>query len=310
MKSLSKVYPSETSKQVSAWKVTDLDVQSNVVPADVQSEHILALFGTGSKSASSQRDGEPRSNVRRDVTALSLTNWLPDEIDLEPATPLADEWEFAAPTSDFFKIPEQQIWKEKFDAEKERIELIRQARAEAQNILLQAHEEAEQIILQARAEIEQAKKDAYVEVHNEMKGALSAAHAIVDETHQWQADLLKSSEHTLMDMLKEIAQTIFGEGVRLDSNALQVNLNRIMENAQRLGDLTIFLNPQDANQLDTSWRDYQLLVTGNKVRVIPSEKIKPGGCVIKGSTGMVDARVETQLSAVLTAIDEVNEVSK
>ena len=310
MKSLSKVYPSETNKRVSEWRVTDLDVQSNVVPADVQSEHILALFGTGAKSASLQRDGEPRSNVHHNETTLSLTSWLPDEIDLEPTTPLADEWEFAAPTSDFFNIPEQQIWKEKFDAEKERVELIRQARAEAQNILLQAHEEAEQIIQQAWAEIEQAKKDAYVEVRNELQGALSAAHAIVDETHQWQADLLKSSEHTLMDMLKEIAQTIFGEGVHLDHNALQVNLNRIMENAQRLGDLTIFLNSQDANQLDASWRDYQLLVTGNKVRIIPSEKIKPGGCVIKGSTGMVDARVETQLNSVLNTIDEVNEVSK
>jgi flagellar assembly protein FliH len=222
----------------------------------------------------------------------------------------AAAWEFVDPTSDFFKIPEQQIWQEKFAAEKERVELIRQARAEAQNILLQAHVEADQLIQNAQADIEQSKRDGYEAARDELQSALAATRAIIEETHQWQTALMQNSEQTLMDMLKDIAQTIFGEGVRLDPNALQINLNRIMDSAQRLGDLKIFLNPRDANELDPSWSNYQLLITGNKVRIVPSEKIKPGGCVIKGSTGTVDARVETQLNAVLTAIDEVNEVSQ
>jgi flagellar biosynthesis/type III secretory pathway protein FliH len=49
-----------------------------------------------------------------------------------------------------------------------------------------------------------------------------------------------------------------------------------------------------------------LLITGNKVRVVPSEKILPGGCFVKGGTGAVDARVETQLASVLNTIDEMN----
>ncbi len=116
---------------------------------------------------------------------------------------------------------------------------------------------------------------------------------------------MECGEQVLTGILKEIAEIMFGEGVNLDANALQVNLNRIMESAQRLGDLNIFLNPQDANLLDPSWSDYQLLITGNKVRVVPSEKILPGGCFIKGSTGSVDARVETQLAAVQNTIEEI-----
>jgi flagellar biosynthesis/type III secretory pathway protein FliH len=111
-------------------------------------------------------------------------------------------------------------------------------------------------------------------------------------------------------MLKEISQTMFGEGVQLDANALQVNLNRIMEHAQRLGDLNILLNPRDAHLLDTSWSEYQFLITGNKVRIIPSEKITPGGCVVKGNMGMVDGRVETQLASVLSTIDEIRDAGK
>lgn len=310
MKSLSRIHSSASARDISPWRVSDLDVQSNVTPAEVQAEQILAFFGVGSKSAASKKDSEYSSKIHSNGTALSLTNWLPEEIDLEPQSAKQEAWEFAHPTSDFFTIPEKQIWQEKFEAEKERIDIVKNARTQAETILNDARAEAEKIIVQARHEIDHAKQQAYEEVRSELQSTLAAVHAVIEETHEWQAALMKDSEQTLMDMLKEIAQTIFGEGVHLDSNALQVNLNRIMENAQRLGDLTIFLNPEDANQLDSSWRDYQLLVTGNKVRIIPSQKIKPGGCVIKGNTGMVDARVETQLSAVLNAIDEVNEGNK
>ena len=46
------------------------------------------------------------------------------------------------------------------------------------------------------------------------------------------------------------------------------------------------------------------------MRTLPSEKITPGGCVIKGNMGMVDARVETQLTAVLDTMTEVSEAEK
>lgn len=310
MKSLSKIHTSNSDKSIGAWKVVDLDVQSNVFPAEVQSEEILAFFGAGTKNASRTTNGESRPTIHRDADELSLTNWLPNDLESPFVAMPAEAWEFASPTSDFFKIPEQQIWKEKFDAEKERIELIRQARAEAEAILIEARSEAQNILLLARDEIDQAKQAGYEWGCDQLKSALAATQALVQETHQWQADFMNEAEQVLTVMLKEIAQTMFGEGVQLDANALQLNLNRIMESAQRLGDLNIFLNPRDANLLDPSWSNYQLLITGNKVRIVPSEKIVPGGCVIKGSTGMVDARVETQLAAVLNTIDETSEAGK
>jgi flagellar assembly protein FliH len=135
---------------------------------------------------------------------------------------------------------------------------------------------------------------------------LKAIHAVVEEVRQWRDSLTAQGEQILVEMLKEIAQTMFGEGVRLDANALQINLNRVMENAQKLGDLNIFLNTRDVELLDPSWSEYQLLITGNKVKIIPSEKITPGGCIVKGNMGMVDGRVETQLAAIMNTIEEIS----
>jgi flagellar assembly protein FliH len=127
---------------------------------------------------------------------------------------------------------------------------------------------------------------------------------MIAEVREWQKALMLQGEQILVEMVKDIAQTMFGEGVKLDATALQINLNRVMESAQGLGDLNIFINPRDARLLDPSWSEYQLLVTGDKVKVIPSENIIPGGCFVKGSMGTVDARVETQLAAVLSTFEE------
>lgn len=301
----------KTTSNLPIWEAPELKPVQDESAPQIPSAEILALFGQGQKDASSTGF---RTNVHPVGTTLSLLSWLPDDFELQAQTVEREPWEFVETALDSFKTVEPQSVKNKSDVEKEKAQILKDARLQADQILLEAHTTAEQIRHQAQVEYEQKKQEGYQEglsaAHTELQSVLAAAHDLVRETHTWQADFLKDGENLLIEMLKELAQTMFGEGVRLDADALQINLNRIMENAQKLGDLNIFLNPQDANLLDASWRDYQLLITGSKVRIIPSEKIKPGGCIVKGTMGMVDARVETQLAAVLNTIEEAREARK
>jgi flagellar assembly protein FliH len=305
MKSFSKIHSPASSTHLKTWNVADLDVEANVYPQDGQTDQIMLLFGAGKETQPGQPKRDSHQSFHPKGLDVDLAFWFPGDLD-QPIEEELPQWDFAEPSNDFLKIPEQQILQEKLDAEKERVELIKRARADAEEILKAARLEADKTVVRAHDEIEQTKKEAYKTAYEEMQSALAATQAMIEETRQWQLSFTKSGEQILTGMLTEIAQTMFGEGVKLDADALQVNLNRIMENAQRLGDIKIFLNPQDANLLDPSWSDYQLLITGNRVRVVPSEKILPGGCFIKGSTGAVDARVETQLTAVLNTIEEVS----
>jgi Flagellar biosynthesis/type III secretory pathway protein len=311
MKSLSKVYPCASHEQLKPWDISELDVELTVSPKDIDKEQILALFGKGGENGSSERANSSCSIFHPAGTDLAFTNWQPGEINLHTPSEMGKDWLFVESSNGFYEDSEQEVWKEESNFEKESVMSLKQARAQAEEILLEARAAADQLILKAQNEIEQEKKNGHQQGWNdarsEMQAALKAAGAIVDEMRTWQADLMSQGEQTIIEMLKEISQTMFGEGAHLDANALQINLNRIMENAQRLGDLNIFLNPRDANLLDTSWKEYQFLISGNKVRVIPSEKITPGGCIIKGNIGMVDGRVETQLAAILNTFDEMQE---
>lgn len=305
MKSFSKIHSSASNLPLETWSVADLDVASNIYPPDVETEQIMTLFGAGEETRASQLDHKHHLSFHPKGLDVELANWFPGDLDQQIENNELQQWEFVEPSNDSLNLPEQENLQEKLEAEKKRLELIRLARVEAEEILHSAHVKADKVVSHAREEIEQAKKDAYKAAYEEMQNSLAATRTLVEEIRQWQSSFMESGEQILIGMLKDIAQTMFGEGVHLDVNALQINLNRIMESAQRLGDLNIFLNPQDANLLDPSWSDYQLLITGNKVRVVPSEKILPGGCFVKGSTGSVDGRVETQLASVLNAIDEI-----
>jgi flagellar assembly protein FliH len=314
MKSLSRIYPQAARAQLEEWTPAELDVEVAVPTMHVPMEQILAIFSDGEEHGAGNKAKSSQPILRRLTADLAVTPWQPDEIDLHSPLAASQSWDSFEPSNELSEDAGPEIWPEGPDPEKEAATILMQARTQAEDILLEAQATADKVIRQAQEEIDSEKKAGYRqgwnEGRNELREALQAVHAMTEETRLWRDSLMTQGEQILIEMLKEIAQTMFGEGVRLDANALQINLNRMMENAQKLGDLNIFLNTRDVELLDPSWSEYQLLITGNRVKIIPSEKITLGGCVIKGSMGMVDGRVETQLSAIINTIEETRGASE
>jgi flagellar assembly protein FliH len=289
------------------WNPSELSVELMAPAEETQKEHILHLFQIAEETVEKQ-DASFQAILGPRARDLNVTLWQPEDIELQPVFDESETWDFAPNSNDVEGVSEPEIPQDIVNPEEEALAVLTEASVQAEEIIRNARASADQMIQQGQEEIDQKKKQGYQQgldkAHNELAEALEAAHVMVEEVRQWRDTLMAQGEQILVEMLKEIAQTMFGEGVRLDDSALQMNLNRVMENAQKLGDLNIFLSPRDAEHLDPSWSEYQLLITGNKVKIIPSEKIKPGGCLVKGSMGMIDGRVETQITAILNTIEE------
>jgi flagellar assembly protein FliH len=308
MKSFSRIHsPSAKAEHLEAWTPGELEIEFVDSPAGIQKEQILALFRGREETVI--EEGEFSTILRPQKSNFTVTAWEPEEIDLQPLLQETETWDFAEPPVEMEEPAVHETWQEEVNPAIEAESIMQQARIQAEEILLEARTTADKMIMQAQEEIDWEKKEAYRqgwdEGRNELSETLRAVHAVVEEVRQWRDALTSEGEQILVEMLKNIAQSMFGEGVRLDHDALQINLNRVMEQAQKLGDLNIFLNRRDAELLDPSWSEYQLLITGNRVKIIPSEKITPGGCMVKGSMGMIDGRVETQLAAVMNTIEEI-----
>jgi flagellar assembly protein FliH len=319
MKSSPNIHSQTSQEQFQTWHPSELAV--DVLPSDPQKEQILAVFRDEAGADAAQSDN--RTGLYKAGTGQDFSAWQPGKMGTKPSGIREAEWTFFGSAAAPFREIQQpqrfefEVLKESDphdQQEEEALTVLEQARIQAEEIILAAQADADQVLLQAQDEIDERMKEGYQQGRDqairEFEDVLKTTSAMVEEVRAWKTELISQGERILVDMLVEIAQKMFGEGVELNPEALQINLNRILESAHGLGDLNIFLNPQDAKALDPSWSEYQMLVSGDKVRIIPSDKITRGGCFVKGNMGSVDGRVETQLDAVLKTFEEDSELAE
>ena len=312
MKSLHK---GNTSASAKAWTPPELGDEPTPPAPGGQKEKVLSVF-RADEEETKQNGQSKKSALHQKGTQKNVTAWQPGAIGEQSESARVDDWSFIEVTG----TPFDRAWqmqspgqfsegtsRGRFFPDNESAKLLERARRQAEEIILNAQAEADNIMLQAQTEIDEQKKEGYQQGSEqalaEVEGTLKAVRMMAEEVHGWKSELTSQSEKILIEMMKDFARKMFGEGVKLDPQALHDNLDRIMENAGGLGELKVFLNPQDAKLLDPSWKEQQFLVLGEQVKIVPSANITRGGCLVKGNLGMVDARVETQLDSILNAFD-------
>lgn len=316
MKSSSKKYiPAKELSNISAWSPEGL-VQEEYCPEDPRIAEILAIFNGQFPGAALSPAYKNSSFIPSEQTQ-TFDLWNPEEIDWTPPfqTVSWGDWEeVSQPVSTVKARPENTTHDLNLNPEEEMAEMLATARAHAEEIILEAQKSAEEAAQQAEDEIQKSIEEGYQQgwdkAQEEAKSVLQAAHHVVVELTRWREEMLANSESAMLAIIRDIARFMFGDGVKLDELGLQMNLSRILENAKSLGDVRIFINPNDAIRLDPAWKEYQSMLTGNKVIIVPSESIKPGGCFVQGETGSIDARVEAQLEAAMGIFNSEGEAEE
>jgi flagellar biosynthesis/type III secretory pathway protein FliH len=200
------------------------------------------------------------------------------------------------------------------DAEKERLieaarsqaaEIERLARAQAAEFEQLANEQAEQVVGTAKAQAAEvtslARREGYEAAEADAGQLLLAAQGVLDEVRAWRATMFAQSEQSVLDLVSHIAQILFGQGIALEREALEAALNRAVLEAKPLGSLRVHVHPDDAALLNPTWAQ-QAAPTGQRLELVSDDAIRRGGSLVEGESGMVDARVETQLQLTLKAL--------
>lgn len=287
MKSSSKlIRAAENSTELQTWSLNEFE-QDTLITTELIRSSAINLFGINP----SERKVEKRNLVKADRAIESFQEWQPSDMNIAAAK---SQTVTPQPWMPFIEKPNPRKISEN---------MIEDARIKSDEIIAAAQETAEQIRQEAYNQgLENAKA--------ELKETLLAATAVINVAREWRSDMMNQAEPMIMDLVKKMAQKMFGDGVVLDSETLQQHFASVLETARSLDDLRIYMNPLDANALGPDWREYQASLIGHKVEIISNDSIKRGGCYIQGEWGTADALIETQLNTILNQFSEVEQPEK
>lgn len=193
-------------------------------------------------------------------------------------------------------------------------ETAREGQARASELLQTAQQQAADILAQAKANAAEVTRQAHEEglaaAQTEAERLLRTSQTIVDEVHAWRESMLAQSEAAVLNLVTDIARTMFGNGLALDPEVLRETFTRALSEAKQLGDLLVHLHPTDVTVLDRAWLESQTASRTARVELVPDPAIRRGGCLVEGQYGQVDARVETKWSIVEQALTDTHTHAK
>lgn len=182
-----------------------------------------------------------------------------------------------------------------------------EAEISAAQIIEKAQAEAKAIEANSLLEAEQRRQQGYdhgtEEARQEVVSILKMAQNVLEEANRWQQQTMADSEPAIIEMIKSISQDLFGEGYVLNVQEIEGVITRAISQASRLGDLRVYMHPEDTMQLISLWQESEIVLNGQKIALVSSQNIQKGGCFIDGQYGMVDSRVPDQLAQIHKTLD-------
>lgn len=187
-------------------------------------------------------------------------------------------------------------------------QIMDEAEDEAQNIISHAHAEAENIKQQAQEEMDRqikqrVEQEAQTVRREQTRAFEDAAADLVAQFEAAMDNQLHCLERRVAELVAGIVEKVISQKVAADD---EIVLDVTREALRQLDDaqsLTVMVHPDDEQTLNEH-HERLLEVAGRleSIEIATNTDIQPGGCLLDSDAGEVDARIQSQLNAILDAI--------
>jgi len=202
------------------------------------------------------------------------------------------------------------------DLEAEGAAIIARARAQAASIIDAATKEGEDIRMRAAEEgkragmeegrkegmrigAEEAREDAYAKAHEEIAALTSALVKAVQHFSQMKETLFLQAQKDLLALSLLIAKKIVAREISADTHVTYDNLKRCLEVLSSHKNLVVRVAPQAVETINARMGELaRQLGDVSSVRIEGDAAVAPGGCIITGESGLLDASIDTQFAEV------------
>lgn len=166
---------------------------------------------------------------------------------------------------------------------------------DAQAIIDAAERRAEEIKSAAAKAFEEAKQNGYSEgLAQGAKDAASTAIRLLEQGGSIEAKLAEEAAKLAL----AICKTVIGEAVKVDPALVRKVAERALQQSIAGDTVTIFVHPDDSEQINSALDHLRRLAGGAKVLVETDSMLTRGGCLVRTEYGEVDASIELLIGSV------------
>jgi len=202
------------------------------------------------------------------------------------------------------------------DVMEEARKMIAAGRATAESIIHDAKKEAD-IIRQAAQEeghqagysegLEKGRQDGRQEALDEagrefaqqQKNLIDTCQQVISQINEYRMSWYASARRDLIDLAMAIARRVAHHVGEYEREVVLANLEEAVQLAGMRSDVTIAVNPADADAARLFARSLiDMQEQWQHIKVVEEQEVSPGGCRVQWGSGAIDAQLETQLDRI------------
>lgn len=224
--------------------------------------------------------------------------------------------------NDDLSLSEIDIEKLITDAKEKAIIIIKQAKEQAEEIIDKEKNNISKWWDEKRAEdnniIENIKKNGYNEGFSEGKiiaeeetqmkyqSLITQSQRVLDESYKMKGQIINEAELSIIEISILIAEKIIIKETEIDKNIIKSITKEALKNINEFEKISIYVNPEDFPFIQNAREDLLNGLNGQvELKLYPDFSITSGGCIIKTSTGTLDAKIDTQLGEIKQALYDI-----
>ncbi|CAN7467049.1 FliH/SctL family protein [Paenibacillus sp. LjRoot153] len=143
-------------------------------------------------------------------------------------------------------------------------------------------------------------------LRKEYDDMLAEASSILEQSYKLKQQIIQESEPFLIELSTSIAEKIIARQLSLEPGWVIEFIQKILARRREKGIITLCVAPsqfayiQDAREELITSIDSQA-----ELEIIPDSSVQDQGCVIRSSYGSIDARLDTQLKEIKSALQQL-----
>lgn len=142
-------------------------------------------------------------------------------------------------------------------------------------------------------------QDGTLHAEQQYQHQLQKAASILEQAYEEKASIVHEAEPFVIELSTEIAKKVLQQELKTHPDALIVLIKQTLSTVYETASLSIGVAPEDFSFVQKQREQLMAVDNGQvEVKVIPDYSIEQGGCIIRTSSGSIDARIDVQLSEI------------